>query len=493
MVGTGRGAEAGTLIRGGGALETAARVDTVVFDKTGTLTLGRPTVTDVVALDDLDPTELLDLAASLEKGSEHPIGAAILAAGRLRELGFRPLTGFTALAGHGVEGSVGGEPTLARPPRRVLVGTARLMTERGVDLARLEGVKSGPADGRTSVLVAVDGRLKGTIVVTDPVRADAGEAIRALAASGIGVWLVTGDQRPTAEEVARQVGIPADRVLAEVLPGEKAAAIEELQRRGRRVAMVGDGINDAPALAQADLGVAIGAGADVAIEASDITLVGGDPRLVPAALALSRRTLSVVRQNLFWAFAYNVVLIPVAMGVLYPSFGVTLNPAMAAGAMALSSVTVVTNSLRLRGFDARPEAALQAIRHGRLARLRDAAFLAVVAVLGLGIVAGVTAADRAIDASAQNVRVVARGTAFDPAEVHVTAGRFVVLEFDNQDLVFHDWMVEGLANVDAPARPGQTARIRFRIDRPGTYRVVCSVPGHAESGMTGTLVVDPAP
>jgi P-type Cu+ transporter len=493
MVGTGRGAEAGILIRGGQALETAARIDTVVFDKTGTLTLGRPAVADVVPLADLDAAELLDLSASLEKGSEHPIGAAILAAGRLRELGFRPVTGFVALAGHGVEGSVGSDPGDARPPRHALVGTARLMTDRGVDLAPLTGAGNGLAAGQTAVLVAVDGRLRGLIVVADPVRSDAGEAIRTLAAAGIEVWLVTGDQRSTAEAVARQVGIAADRVLAEVLPGDKAAAIETLQAHGHRVAMVGDGINDAPALARADLGIAIGAGADVAIEASDVTLVGGDPRLVPAAIALSRRTMTVVRQNLFWAFAYNVLLIPVAMGLLYPAFGITLNPAMAAGAMALSSVTVVTNSLRLRGFDARPDAIVRGSRRGRLDRLRDAAFLAVVALLGLGVVVGVTAADRAIDASATKVRIVARGTAFAPTEVHVTAGRFVVLELVNEDPVFHDWMVEGIANVDAPARPGQTSRIRFRIERPGTYLVRCSVPGHAEAGMTGTLVVDPAP
>jgi P-type Cu+ transporter len=493
MVGTGRGAEAGILVRGGGALETAARVDTVVFDKTGTLTLGRPTVVDVVPLGDLDRDELLDLAASLEKGSEHPIGVAILAAGRLHELGFRAVDGFQALAGHGVEGSVAGAEVGGRPPRHVLVGTARMLVEHGVDVAGAAGSAALTGAGGTTVLVAVDGRLEGAVVVADPVRADAGEAIRGLGRAGIEVWLVTGDQGSTAGSVARQVGIDPDRVLAEVLPGDKAAAIEALQARGRRVAMVGDGINDAPALARADLGIAIGAGADVAIEAADVTLVGGDPRLVPAALALSRRTMTVIRQNLFWAFAYNVVLIPVAMGALYPVFGITLNPAMAAGAMALSSVTVVTNSLRLRGFDGRPEAAVRAKRPGRFARLRDAAFLAIVALIGLGVVAGVTAADRAIDASAKQIVIVARQSTFIPAVVHVTAGRFVILELVNEDPVFHDWTVEGLTNIDAPARPGQTARIRFLIDRPGSYRVVCSVPGHAAAGMTGTLVVDPAP
>jgi P-type Cu+ transporter len=493
MVGTGRGAEAGILIRGGAALEAAARVDTVVFDKTGTLTLGRPAVGDVVVASGVDQSELLDLAASLERGSEHPIGAAVLAHGRRQELGFRPVTRFTALAGHGVEGVVGSVDP-GRPSHQVLIGTARLLEERGIDLGPLaEARGAATASGRTAVLVAIDGRLAGLIAVADPVRAEAPEAVRALSQAGFQVWLVSGDQRSTVEAVALQVGIPIEQVRAEVLPGDKAAVIDALRSAGRRVAMVGDGINDAPALAGADLGIAIGSGADVAIEAADVTLIGDDPRAVAAAIGLARRTMSVVRQNLFWAFAYNVILIPVAMGILYPSLGVTLNPAMAAGAMALSSVSVVTNSLRLRQFDARPGAVLDESRRGRLDRIRDAAFLALVAVLALGIVAGVTAADRAIDASATQVTVVARDLTFSPAEVHVVAGRFVVLELVNEDPVFHDWTVVGLANVDAPARPGQTARIRFRIDGPGRYPIRCSVAGHADAGMVGVLVVDPAP
>jgi Cu+-exporting ATPase len=204
------------------------------------------------------------------------------------------------------------------------------------------------------VWVAVEGALAGFIAIADPVKSESGAAVRRLTELGLEAWLVTGDASATAAEVARQVGIPADRVLSDVLPEAKAAAVERLQADGRRVAMVGDGINDAPALAQADLGVAIGTGADVAIEASDVTLVGGDPRLVASAIALSRGTLRVIRQNLFWAFAYNIVLIPVAMGALYPAFGITLNPAIAAGAMALSSVSVVSNSLRLRRLDVTP-------------------------------------------------------------------------------------------------------------------------------------------
>ena len=357
MVGTGRGAESGILVRGGQALEIAGRIDTVVFDKTGTLTMGRPAVAAVTVIPGTVETELelLDLAASLERGSEHPLGAAILAAGRERELGFRVVAGFRALAGHGVEGLVGATPDATEATRSVLVGNPRLMTDRGIDLASLgEAVEQAAAAGQTPVIVAVDTRPAGLIGLADPVRPAAAEAIEALIGAGIQVWLLTGDGLAVATAVGRQVGVPPERIRAEVLPADKAAAIEVLQAAGRRVAMVGDGINDAPALVQADLGIAIGTGADVAIEASDVTIVGGDPRLVASAIALSRRTMRVVRQNLFWAFAYNIVLIPVAMGVLYPTLGIALSPALAAGAMALSSVSVVTNSLRLRTFDASP-------------------------------------------------------------------------------------------------------------------------------------------
>ncbi|HYC06382.1 MAG TPA: HAD-IC family P-type ATPase, partial [Candidatus Binatia bacterium] len=258
-----------------------------------------------------------------------------------------PATGFVARPGLGIEARVDG--------RAVVVGTARSLADRGIATEPLSATaERAAAAGRTAAWLAVDGRLAGLILLIDPLKPDAAAAVARLRALGLDPWLVSGDTRATAEAIGRDAGIAPDRILAGVLPEDKAATVERLQRSGARVAMVGDGINDAPALAQADVGIAIGTGADVAIDASDVTLVGGDPRLVASAVELSRRTLRVIRQNLFWAFAYNVILIPVAAGVLYPAFGITLNPALAAGAMALSSLTVVGNSLRLRRVEVRP-------------------------------------------------------------------------------------------------------------------------------------------
>ena len=488
MVGTGRGAEAGILIRGGEALETAHRVDAVIFDKTGTLTLGRPTVAEVVAAPGFTAGEILDLAASAEAGSEHPLGAAIVGRAREDELGFGRLEAFESVTGGGVRATV---RTEAGDVRQVLVGNRRLMAAEGIDLGPLaDALEQATAAARTQAIVAIDGRAAGLLAISDPVKVESAVAVHELTAAGIEVWLVTGDARATAEAVALQVGIPDHQVLAEVLPADKVAVVQRLQERRRIVAMVGDGINDAPALAQADLGIAIGTGADVAIEAAGVTLIGGDPRGVPAAIGLSRATMGVIRQNLFWAFAYNVLLIPVAMGVLFPAFGVLLSPALAAGAMALSSVSVVANSLRLRGYDARPDAAHRVARGGPFARLREAWFLGVIALASFGVAGGVFAADRAIDAGAQQVAVRAADVRFAPVEIRVRAGEFVVVEFTNDGPIFHDWMVMGLANVDAGARPGQTQKIRFRIDQPGTYMIECSVDGHAEAGMTGTLIVE---
>jgi len=344
MVATGRGAEEGILIRGGEALENAEKVDAVVFDKTGTLTRGRPEVVDVlVARSGANEADVLRVAAAVEANSEHPLASAIVEAAKQHAIRIEPGTEFEATAGHGAHAQVDGE--------HVIVGNERLMDDHGVDVAQFAAaVADAAAAGRTSVYVARGDALLGAITIADPIRPEAVAAISALRARHIDAWLLTGDQRRVALSVAAAVGIAADHVIAEVLPADKQSQIAALQAAGHIVAMVGDGINDAPALAQAEVGVAIGTGTDVAIEASDVTLVGGNPALVPVAIELSARTMRIIRENLFWAFAYNVVLIPVAMGALYPFTGVLLDPILAAAAMALSSVTVVSNSLRLRRF-----------------------------------------------------------------------------------------------------------------------------------------------
>jgi P-type Cu+ transporter len=347
MVGTGRGAEAGVLIRGGEALEQAHRVDTIIFDKTGTLTRGRPEVAELVPVAGTAQDELLAVAAAAEQGSEHPLGAAIVQRAGDQGISMPAVSSFEALAGHGVEAVVEDES--------VVVGRRELLADHGVDVAPLaERAEQAAAAARTVVYVARAGRLLGLIAIADPIRPESAEAVGSLRRRGVEVWLVSGDERRVALAVAEQAGIEPEHVIAGVLPADKAEHVRRLQEQGRVVAMVGDGINDAPALAQANLGVAIGTGTDVALEASDVTLVGGDPRLVGSAIALSSQTMRIIRQNLFWAFAYNVLLIPVAMGVLYPFFGLLLDPILAAGAMATSSVSVIANSLRLRNVDVRP-------------------------------------------------------------------------------------------------------------------------------------------
>ncbi|MDR7423038.1 MAG: heavy metal translocating P-type ATPase [Armatimonadota bacterium] len=341
MVGTGRGAEAGILIRGGEALEIAHRLTAVVLDKTGTLTRGAPRVTDVVTADGVDAVELLRLVASAERRSEHPIGEAVVAHARGAGAALADVEQFRATPGGGIDAVVEG--------RRVLVGTSSLLAAAGIALDGLAAQADAlAAGGKTPMIAAVDGRIAGVIAVADTLKPGSREVVAALRRMGLKVIMLTGDNRRTAEAVAREVGV--DQVLAEIQPEDKAAHVEALRQRGEVVAMVGDGINDAPALARADLGIAIGAGTDVAIESADVVLIGDDLRGVLTAIALSRRTMRTIRQNLFWAFAYNVALIPVAAGALYPFAGILLSPVLAALAMAASSVTVVTNSLRLRAY-----------------------------------------------------------------------------------------------------------------------------------------------
>jgi Cu+-exporting ATPase len=339
MVGTGKGAERGILIKSGESLETVHRVDTVVFDKTGTLTTGRPETTDIVPAAGMTADRLLFLAASAEMGSEHPLGQAVVRGARARGIEVEHPGDFRALEGLGVEAAVKGA--------RVIVGSRKLVEEAGIDASPLVArAESLAGEGKTMAFVGVDGRLAGLIALADTLKPSARPAVEKLRGMGLAVIMLTGDNRRMAGAVAAEAGI--DDVIPEVLPGDKAEVVRKLQAEGRRVAMVGDGINDAPALAQADVGMAIGTGTDVAMASADITLITGDLAAVVSAFELSRRTIRTIKQNLFWAFVYNIVGIPVAAGVLYPVFGLLLNPMIASAAMAMSSVSVVSNSLRLR-------------------------------------------------------------------------------------------------------------------------------------------------
>jgi P-type Cu+ transporter len=377
MVGTGKGAESGVLIRGGEALEAAHGITSIVLDKTGTITRGKPAITDVISLNAVSRGRMLQLAASLEAVSEHPLGQAIVAAATAENLELTTVSDFEAVAGHGVRGIVNATS--------VLIGNQKFLSQEGIDLGDSVRQATDLANNaKTPVFIAIDGQLAGLIAIADPVKPTSIDAIAELQALGLDVWMITGDNKATALAVARDVGIPVNRVMAEVLPGEKDAAIQQLQREGETVAMVGDGINDAPALARANLGIAIGTGTDVALEASDITLMGGDLGGVVTAIALSRKTVQTIKQNLAWAFGYNIALIPVAAGALYWLTGDVLSPALAAGAMAISSVSVVTNSLRLRRFSP-PESAEEIVHPPLSTRLAEAGYLAGIALIAVAI------------------------------------------------------------------------------------------------------------
>ncbi len=356
MVGTGKGAEYGVLIRSAEALESLHKVSIVLVDKTGTLTRGEPEVTDIIAATPYSQEEVIGLAASVERESEHPLAEAVVRASRERGLELSPADNFNAIPGHGAEASVAG--------KKVILGSIKLIKDRGLSLGEMEKISGNLwLKGRTVMFLGVDGKVVGIIGLADTLKPDAKDVMAGLHKMGIEAVMLTGDNQRTAEAIAREVGI--DRVLAEVLPEHKAGEVKKLQDARNVVVMVGDGINDAPALAQADVGMAIGTGTDVAMETGDITLMGGKLEGIATAISLSRRTMRAIRQNLFWAFAYNTALIPVAAGILYLAFGNTgvpsglqfilgnygfLNPILAAAAMAASSITVVSNSLRLRSF-----------------------------------------------------------------------------------------------------------------------------------------------
>ncbi len=341
MVATGKGAQFGILIKSGEALETAHRINTVVFDKTGTLTEGKPTVTDVVVAEGFGRAQLLQMAASAETGSEHPLGEAIVKNATSEGIKLMPVSQFTAVPGHGIVVTIN--------DKTVYLGNRKHMVDNDIALGELEDAANNLSEqGKTPMFIAIDSELAGLIAVADVVKASSARAIAKLHEMGIEVAMMTGDNSKTAAAIAKQVGI--DRVLAEVLPQDKAREVTQLQAQGRKVAMVGDGINDAPALAQADIGIAIGSGTDVAMESADIVLMRGDLVEVATAIKLSKSTIRNIRQNLFWAFAYNVVGIPIAAGLLHVFGGPTLNPMYAAAAMSMSSVSVLGNALRLKGF-----------------------------------------------------------------------------------------------------------------------------------------------
>ena len=340
MVGTGNGAEHGILIKGGDALEAAHKVQTIVFDKTGTITEGKPVVTDIITTNEISQEELLRLSASAEKGSEHPLGEAIVNAANERQLELINTQEFVAISGQGIE--------VVLQNKVMLLGNKRLMQNKNIEISLKAESDKLAQEGKTPMYIAVDGKLVGLIAVADVIKPDSKKAIEILRDMGMDVVMITGDNKSTAQAIAKQAGI--DRVLAEVLPQAKADEIKKLQAENKKVAMVGDGINDAPALVQADTGIAIGSGTDVALESADIVLMRSNLLDVVTAIQLSKQTIKIIKQNLFWAFAYNSLGIPIAAGLIYIFGGPLLNPMIAAAAMAFSSVSVVTNALRLKKF-----------------------------------------------------------------------------------------------------------------------------------------------
>ncbi|MFN3623405.1 MAG: heavy metal translocating P-type ATPase, partial [Hyphomicrobium sp.] len=341
MVGVGRGAQGGVLIKNAEALERMEKVDTLVVDKTGTLTEGKPKVVGIVTAGDLDEASLLKFAASVEVASEHPLGAAIVAAAKERNVQLARVMGFDSPTGKGAIGMV--------ERKRVVIGNPRFLAELGIDTAHLEAeAEKFRNEGATSIFVAIDGKASGILAIADPVKATTRAALDALREDGMRIVMLTGDNKTTAEAIARRLGI--DDVEAEVLPDQKSAVVDKLKRQGRVVAMAGDGVNDAPALAAAEVGIAMGTGTDVAIESAGITLLKGDLQGIVRARLLSEAVMRNIRQNLFFAFVCNAAGVPIAAGALYPAFGILLSPIIAAAAMALSSVSVITNALRLRSI-----------------------------------------------------------------------------------------------------------------------------------------------
>ena len=505
MVGTGKAAEHGILIRGGEALESARRVNTIVLDKTGTLTRGKPSVTQIVTTNGFREDELLRLAAAAEVGSEHPLGAALVSRARELQLELPAAHQFQAVAGKGILAEVDG--------RHVTLGSAALLEDYRIATNSLgENADVLAGGGITPLFVALDGRAVGVIGVADTLRPESRGAVELLKAIGLDVWMLTGDRTATAAAIAQQVGI--DHVIAEVLPDQKAARIESLQVNGGTVAMVGDGINDAPALAQADLGIAVGTGTDVAMAASDITLIGNDLRSIATAIALSRKTVSVIKQGLFWAFAYNVVLIPVAMGALYPLLGVLLSPVLAAAAMAMSSVSVVTNALRLRGFK-QPDSARSIVHPSLRERVAEFAYLAGVALLALVIGGAALAFARTGTGVLAQARPISRTVTisttdalrFTPDQILVKAGETVAFDITNTGALPHEFFIgtaaeqqaheaemsSGAQMMDEPGAvnvpAGATARLVYTFDQPGTLEYGCHVPGHFAAGMRGTITI----